>query len=165
VKFEPPRPKWTIPQCSKCQRYGHTQAYCYHSPWCVKCTGNLLTKHCPRKERLEHVKCALCDGNHPANYMWGDPKVTRSFFFEGWGALVPSAPAWCVYVTALHISWPSGILGKRSIETVWFFSWASVIVFVDFAMADLKEQRASFKFCFLLGKTAAQSCHNALRGF
>jgi hypothetical protein len=32
AKFEPPRPKRTIPQCSKCQRYGHTQAYCYHSP-------------------------------------------------------------------------------------------------------------------------------------
>ena len=26
VKFEPPRPKRNIPQCSKCQKYGHTQA-------------------------------------------------------------------------------------------------------------------------------------------
>ena len=26
VKFEPPRPKRNIPQCSKCQEYGHTQA-------------------------------------------------------------------------------------------------------------------------------------------
>jgi len=68
VKFEPPRPKRTIPQCSKCQRYGHTQAYCYHSPRCVKCAGNHHTKQCPRKERSEQVKCALCDGNHPANY-------------------------------------------------------------------------------------------------
>ena len=32
VKFEPPRPKRNIPQCSKCQRYGHAQAYCYRSP-------------------------------------------------------------------------------------------------------------------------------------
>ena len=26
----------------------HTQAYCYHSPRCVKCAGNHSTKHCPR---------------------------------------------------------------------------------------------------------------------
>ena len=26
------------------------------------------TKHCPRKEKSEHVKCVLCDGNQPANY-------------------------------------------------------------------------------------------------
>jgi hypothetical protein len=26
VKFEPLRPKRNIPQCSKCQKYGHTQA-------------------------------------------------------------------------------------------------------------------------------------------
>jgi hypothetical protein len=32
VKFEPPRPKRNIPQCSKSQRRGHTQAYCYHWP-------------------------------------------------------------------------------------------------------------------------------------
>jgi hypothetical protein len=68
VKFEPPRPKRTVPQCSKCQRYGHTQAYCYHSPRCVKCAGSHPTKQCPRKERSEQVKCVLCEGNHPANY-------------------------------------------------------------------------------------------------
>ena len=68
MRFEPPRPKRNIPQCGKCQRYGHTQAYCYHSPRCVKCAGNHSTKHCPRKEKSEHVKCVLCNGNHPANY-------------------------------------------------------------------------------------------------
>jgi hypothetical protein len=68
IKFEPPNPKRTIPQCSKCQKYGHTQAYCYHSSWCVKCAGSHPTKQCPRKERSEHVKWVLCDGNHPANY-------------------------------------------------------------------------------------------------
>jgi hypothetical protein len=36
------------------------------------------------------------------------------------------------------------------------FSGASVIVFVDFSMADLKEQRVCIEFCFLLGKTAAE---------
>ena len=68
VRFEPPRPKRNIPQCGKCQRYGHTQAYCYHSPRCVKCAGNHSTKLCPHKEKSEHVKCVLCNSNHPANY-------------------------------------------------------------------------------------------------
>jgi hypothetical protein len=68
VRFEPPRPKRNLPQCGTCQRYGHTHAYCHHSPRCVKCAGNHLTKLCPRKEKSENVKCVLCDGNHPANY-------------------------------------------------------------------------------------------------
>jgi hypothetical protein len=68
VRFEPPRPKRNLPQYGKCQRYGHTQVYCYHSPRCVKCAGNHFTKLFPRKEKSEHVKCVLCDGNHPANY-------------------------------------------------------------------------------------------------
>jgi len=50
VRFEPPRPKRNIPQCGKCQRYGHTQAYSYHSPRCVKCADNHSTKHCSRKK-------------------------------------------------------------------------------------------------------------------
>jgi hypothetical protein len=68
VRFEPPRPKRNLPQCGKCQRYGHTQVYCYHSPRCVKCVGNHFTKLCSRKEKSEHVKCVLCDGSHPASY-------------------------------------------------------------------------------------------------
>ena len=71
VKFEPPSPKRNTPQCSKCQRYGHTQASCYRIPRCVKCVGSLLTKQCPRKEKSENVKFVLCDGNHPANYKGG----------------------------------------------------------------------------------------------
>ena len=68
VKFKPLRPKRNIPQYSKCQRYGHTQTYCYHSPRSVKCACSHLTKQCLRKERSEHVKCVLRDDNHPANY-------------------------------------------------------------------------------------------------
>jgi len=90
-------------------------------------------------------------------YTKGDPKITRIFFMEGRGAVLPSAPARCVYVTALRISWPSGVLEERSIGSVWFFSWASVVVFVDFSMADLKERRVCIECCLLLGKTAAQT--------
>jgi hypothetical protein len=48
----------------------------------------------------------------------GGPKNNENFFLEGRGALLLSAPAWCLYVTALHISWPSGVLEDRSIGSV-----------------------------------------------
>jgi hypothetical protein len=34
----------------------------------VKCAGDNQTRHCPRKESSNDVRCVLCDGNHPANY-------------------------------------------------------------------------------------------------
>lgn len=68
IKFEPPRPKRTIPQCSNCMTYGHTKSYCRRNPRCIKCAGNHSSSDCSRKERSEDVKCVLCDGNHPANY-------------------------------------------------------------------------------------------------
>jgi len=67
VKFEPPRQKRTIEQCSKCQRYGHTKTYYLHSPRCVKCAGTHFTSQCLRKDKSD-VTCVLCNGNHSANY-------------------------------------------------------------------------------------------------
>ena len=46
------------------------------------------------------------------------PKNIKNFFLEGRGALVPSAPAWCVYVTARCIIWPRGVLEERSTGSV-----------------------------------------------
>lgn len=68
IVFEPPHPKRELPQCSNCQHYGHTKAYCRRSPMCIKCAGNHASVDCPRKSRSDDVKCALCEGNHPANY-------------------------------------------------------------------------------------------------
>ncbi|CAG4950937.1 unnamed protein product [Colias eurytheme] len=68
IKFEPPRPKRSIPQCSNCQDYGHTKKYCRRKPRCIKCAGYHTSAECSRKERSEEVKCVLCNGNHPANY-------------------------------------------------------------------------------------------------
>lgn len=68
VIFAAPKPIRTIPQCSNCQEYGHTQKFCHRQPRCVKCAGSHHTSECPRKERSDKVKCILCDGNHPANY-------------------------------------------------------------------------------------------------
>jgi len=87
----------------------------------------------------------------------GGPKIMRIFFLEVRGAVLPSAPTRCAYVTALHISWPSSVLEERCIGSVWFFSRASVIVFVNFSMTYLKEQRVCIKICFLLGKTGAET--------
>ena len=68
VKVEPPRYKKEIPQCIRCQQYGHTKNYCNRTPACVKCAKNHLTTHCPSTGKIEEVKCYNCNGNHPASY-------------------------------------------------------------------------------------------------
>jgi hypothetical protein len=68
VYFEAPHKKKEIPQCARCQSYGHTKKFCFKTPRCVKCAKNHLTSTCSRKEQTGDAKCALCDGNHPANY-------------------------------------------------------------------------------------------------
>lgn len=68
IIFEPPRPKKTIPQCTNCQQYGHTKSFCKRKPKCIKCAGSHLSKDCVKKNWETQVKCALCNGNHPANY-------------------------------------------------------------------------------------------------
>lgn len=68
ISFEPPKPKKSPPQCTNCQQYGHTRTFCRRQPKCIKCAGDHLSKTCERKEWGNQVKCALCSGNHPANY-------------------------------------------------------------------------------------------------
>lgn len=68
IKFEAPNPTRNIPQCTNCQRYGHTKNFCHQKSRCVKCAGLHPTTNCSRKEKSSEVRCVLCDGNHPANY-------------------------------------------------------------------------------------------------
>lgn len=69
VSIEPPHTnKKEIPQCARCQRFGHTKSYCHLGPRCVKCTKPHLTSECPRKEKDNKVVCVNCEGDHPANY-------------------------------------------------------------------------------------------------
>lgn len=68
VKVEPPLPKREVPQCIKCQNFGHTKKYCHRNPRCVKCTGDHATDICPRKLRDKEVRCVNCGEDHPANY-------------------------------------------------------------------------------------------------
>lgn len=68
VSFEPPHIKKVIPQCARCQEYGHTKNYCRKTTRCVKCDGDHLTEKCERTIRDNGVKCVNCNDDHPANY-------------------------------------------------------------------------------------------------
>lgn len=67
ITIESPRKKNDIVQCTRCQCYGHTKTYCTKPFSCVKCGGGHNSTTC-KKTRETPPKCALCDGNHPANY-------------------------------------------------------------------------------------------------
>lgn len=67
IIVEPPRNKKQIPQCLRCQDYGHTRAYCNKPFNCVKCAGNHKTSEC-QKTKTTPAKCVHCSGPHPANY-------------------------------------------------------------------------------------------------
>ncbi|XP_035908840.1 uncharacterized protein LOC118510735 [Anopheles stephensi] len=91
-------------QCKRCQSYGHGAANCHHPAICNKCAGQHESKICPLAATTScengvipahKLKCANCDGNHPANF-WNCPKkpakpkasapkkpVSRDFVFEG----------------------------------------------------------------------------------
>ncbi|KAL4121294.1 hypothetical protein QTP88_013837 [Uroleucon formosanum] len=67
IKVEEPYKLKTISQCQNCQDYGHTRSYCGYPPRCVRCGNSHLTSNYT-KPRDSPAKCALCLGNHPANY-------------------------------------------------------------------------------------------------
>lgn len=67
VTVEQRRNSRDIPQCTNCQRYGHTKNYCRLTPRCVKCTVNHHFSQCP-KLKEEKPKCVNCEGEHTANY-------------------------------------------------------------------------------------------------
>lgn len=68
VTIEKPHKKsHSLPQCHRCQSFGHTQNYCNHAARCVKCGADHLTQECS-KDRKSPAKCALCSGDHTANF-------------------------------------------------------------------------------------------------
>lgn len=68
VKIEDPKRRKTVVQCTKCQQYGHTKNNCLRPYRCVKCADSHKTSECPRKDKSSPAKCALCLGEHTANY-------------------------------------------------------------------------------------------------
>lgn len=67
VEMLPLRKSRLVPQCKRCQAYGHTQKYCAKQPRCVRCTGKHHTKDC-NKSKNEQPKCVHCGEAHPANF-------------------------------------------------------------------------------------------------
>lgn len=67
VEIQPIKKSKLVPQCKRCQAYGHTQKYCSKEARCVKCTGKHLTNECKKPNNVQ-PKCIHCGENHPANY-------------------------------------------------------------------------------------------------
>lgn len=67
VIIEPIKRSKLIPQCKRCQAYGHTQKFCRKKAQCVKCAGYHLTIEC-KKAANAKSKCIHCGKDHPANY-------------------------------------------------------------------------------------------------
>jgi len=70
VTVEPPHPRNGPVQCSNCQEFGHTRAYCTLRPVCVVCGELHPSSECQKKMLNDKnvVKCGNCGGNHTANY-------------------------------------------------------------------------------------------------
>jgi len=81
------------PQCTHCQRYGHTQKYCNNLPRCVKCSNNHLSKSCTKPTNTP-AKCALCAGAHTANYKGCSSlkKISYTSHKKGHTKITPPAP-------------------------------------------------------------------------
>lgn len=56
-----------LPQCHRCQRFGHSSRYCTRQHRCVKCGADHDTAVC-EKTKEEQPTCPNCKGQHPANY-------------------------------------------------------------------------------------------------
>lgn len=56
-----------IPQCTRCQRYGHTKNFCRLIPRCVKCPENHHYSECKKPKDVQ-PKCVNCGEGHPANF-------------------------------------------------------------------------------------------------
>lgn len=67
IKVEEPHKRRDLVQCQNCQDYGHTHSYCNYAPRCVRCGQNHHSKSCTKTIDTSPT-CALCQGQHPANY-------------------------------------------------------------------------------------------------
>lgn len=56
-----------------CQDYSHTRSYCHSTPRCVRFGDHHSSSTCTKSKDLP-AKCALCFGDHPANYR-GSPAL------------------------------------------------------------------------------------------
>lgn len=67
IRVEYRRKPRNIPQCTRCQRYGHTKNFCHLTPRCVKCPQNHHFSECTKPKEAEPT-CINCGGAHSANF-------------------------------------------------------------------------------------------------
>lgn len=67
IEIQPPWPRKDIPQCHRCQMYGHTKNFCRRRFVCVKCDGDHPSAECVKPKSVP-AKCHWCKGDHTANY-------------------------------------------------------------------------------------------------
>ncbi|GIY96443.1 nucleic-acid-binding protein from transposon X-element [Caerostris extrusa] len=77
IKCEPLRKKPGPAQCFNCQQFFHHSRFCSRNPVCVKCAGPHKSGNCP-KPKDSPACCALCKGDHTANYS-GCPRNPVNF--------------------------------------------------------------------------------------
>lgn len=67
VRFRvvPYEEKRGIPQCHRCQQFGHTKNHCGQIVVCVRCSGNHPSSACTQEKE---VKCSNCGQNHVASF-------------------------------------------------------------------------------------------------
>lgn len=63
VQIEPLKNRRQIPQCHRCQLFGHIQKNCNANFACMKCAGEHSTHLCT-KEKTTPAKCVNCGGAH-----------------------------------------------------------------------------------------------------
>ncbi|KAF2363483.1 hypothetical protein FHG87_005767 [Trinorchestia longiramus] len=61
-------------ECYKCQRFGHSAAFCRSAPRCVVCSSPHTSNEC---NKTTGRICCNCGGNHTANY-GGCPKIKQA---------------------------------------------------------------------------------------
>jgi hypothetical protein len=67
IKIEEPHTRRDLPQCHRCQNYGHTRSYCNRKPRCVRCGHDQFSDMCEKSKDLP-ATCALYGEGHPSNY-------------------------------------------------------------------------------------------------
>nr|AAS13458.1 putative RNA binding protein [Drosophila simulans]UFQ43034.1 putative RNA binding protein [Drosophila melanogaster]CAA35586.1 ORF1 for putative RNA binding protein [Drosophila melanogaster] len=69
ITVEEPHKRINPVQCTNCQEYGHTKAYCTLKSVCVVCSEPHTTANCPKNKDDKSVKkCSNCGEKHTANY-------------------------------------------------------------------------------------------------
>lgn len=67
IRVEEFHPKPGLPQCYRCQNFGHASFNCNLPVRCVKCAGNHYGRECPLPPSHE-PQCCNCNGQHVASW-------------------------------------------------------------------------------------------------